>query len=562
MVESRAQYDYLIVGAGAAGCVLANRLSAAANTTVLLIEAGADIEPGREPADVRNVFPMAAFNPRYMWPDTRVHWGDHDSPSVPFPQGRILGGSSTVMGMWALRGRPEDYDEWARRGASGWGWDDVVPFFNQLENDQDFQGPLHGNAGPIPIRREPRTAWSPLAHAVHAETQARGWPHVDDLNADFRDGHCAMPNSRFENSRASSGICYLTAEVRRRPNLHIVTGRTVDRLVSDGRTILGVSALRPDGSTERFHARETLVTAGALRSPVILMRSGIGSAAALHAANIPVIVDRPGVGTNLQNHAVLYICAFLNGRGRESDAMRPAASTYLRWSSGIPGCSDGDLAIYVRSYLTWHALGRRMASLAPSLQQPASRGHITLDAREPAASPIIQFNFLSDERDLVRLMAATRLAVGLFDSAPLKNLCGDSFVLTDADRLMRYNRVTWQNALLARLAALTLAVNGRFGRRLLGRVARFRDAAELAGQDAELQRFIRAEVTGTGHVCGTCRMGPASDPTASCDPTGRVHGVRNLRVADASLMPTVPTGNTHIPTVMVAEKIAYSIIRS
>jgi 5-(hydroxymethyl)furfural/furfural oxidase len=584
------EIDYLIVGAGAAGSVLANRLSQAAGTRVLLIEAGDDIRPGEEPADIRSVFPLAAFNEHYMWRDTRVHWRRMgNSPVAPLPQGRVLGGSSTIMGMWALRGVPDDYDAWERDGATGWSWDHVLPYFRRLESDQDFNGPLHGTDGPVPIRREPYDTWSPMARVVHGEVTRRGWRHVEDLNADFGDGHCSMANSRFENSRASAGICYLTAAVRNRPNLQILTRHTVVRLLVEGRRIAGVVVRRPDGSEESFRARETILTAGALRTPVLLLQAGIGPARHLGSLGISVLADRPGVGQNLQNHPVMYVCALLKRGGREPLGLqpalglhspqgahsasgshsapgsrsslngRPAAATYLRWSSGLPGCGPADLAIYVRSYLTWHALGRRMASLAPALQRPASRGSITLTDRDPRALPRIEFNFLDDERDLSRLVAATRLAADLFSSQAVQEICGDAFVLTNASRLMRYNRITRQNAVRAQLAAACVDASTRFGLALLRRFADLQLANALVAQDSELAEFVKQHVTGTGHVCGTCRMGRPDDPSATCDPTGRVYDVQGLRIADASVMPTVPSGNTHIPTVMVAEKIAASL---
>jgi 5-(hydroxymethyl)furfural/furfural oxidase len=554
------EFDYLIVGAGAAGSVLASRLTEEPATCVLLVEAGEDLTPGQEPADIRNVFPLAAFNEKYMWPDTRVHWRTHDdSPAVPFPQGRLLGGSSSIMGMWALRGVPEDYDEWAAAGAQGWGWNDVLPYFCRLESDQDFEGACHGANGPVPIRREPRATWSPIALAVDGEMRRRQWPHIEDLNCDFRDGHCAIANSRYEHSRAAAGICYLTAAVRRRPNLKVLTGFTVNRLVAREKRIVGVEGQRADGSHETLFAREIVLTAGALRTPALLMQSGIGPAGHLQSMNIPVISDLTGVGENLQNHAVIYVCALLNAQGREPPGYRPAAATYLRWSSGGSGCNPSDMAMYIRSYLSWHALGRRIASLAPALQKPASRGRIRLDAANPRGLPRIEFNLLSDERDLKRLVSGTKTAIELFAMPQLREICGEPFVLTDPGGLMRFNRVSALNRARAALMAACLDLSPRFGAALLRQLAQMRSAADLASNDAALSSFVKEQVTGTGHVSGTCRMGSTDDALAACDATGRVRGVQGLRVADASIMPTVPSGNTHIPVIMVAEKLAATI---
>ncbi len=345
-------WDYAIVGGGTAGAVIASRLSENPSTRVVLLEAGRDLVPGRLPPDIASVFPLATFNERYVWRDLKVHWRtETNSPALPFQQGRILGGSGSVMGMWALRGVPEDYDGWAAAGAEGWSWKDVLPFFRRLEADCDFAGALHGVDGPIPIRRQKPRDWSPLATAVHAAAGTLGFTDIDDMNGDFRDGHCALPISRYADSRASGAICYLTAEVRRRPNLRVVTDATVTKLVLEGQHVCGVEVWHSDGRAGAYAAGETILAAGALHTPVLMMRAGIGPATHLADMGIAAVADRPGVGRNLQNHPLLPAVAIVPGALTESALDRPPAGTYLRWSSGVPGGAVGDMGLYVRSYL-------------------------------------------------------------------------------------------------------------------------------------------------------------------------------------------------------------------
>ena len=552
-------WDYVIVGGGTAGSVLASRLTEDPSARVLLVEAGQDVVPGQEPRDIASLFPQATFNNRYTWPGLHVHWRrPGDGPASPFQQGRILGGGGTVMGMWALRGVPDDYDGWERDGAVGWGWRDVLPFFRKLETDHDFQGPDHGTNGPVPIRRQPERDWSALAAAVHAVSARSGQADIADMNADFGDGHCTLPLSRFERSRASAAICYLTAEVRRRPNLKVLTDATVTRLTVSGRSVTGIELRRADGSLERVAASETIMAAGALQTPVLLMRAGIGPGAHLAQCGIPVLHHLAGVGRNLQNHPLLPALAVMPGRYAERGLDRPTAGTFLRWTMQ----TRGDMGMYVRSYLVWHALGRRLAMLAPVLLAPLSRGWVELSGPAPENAPVTAFNFFDRPADLHRMVDGFRRAAALFAAPKLRRLCGEAFAVVDAARLSRYNSLSRRNAALGWLGAKAFDLSPRLGTRLLATLAQQVPLADLLRDAAGLEGFVRANTVGTNHPTGTCRMGRADDPHSVVSVDGAVHGIGGLRVADASVMPSVPSGNTHIPTVMVAEKIATSILQA
>jgi 5-(hydroxymethyl)furfural/furfural oxidase len=552
--------DYLVIGGGTAGAVAAARLSQNPANRVILVEAGADIRPDAVPADIRDIFPLSTFNPAYVWPDLRVHWRGRDtSPAVAFQQGKVLGGGSAVMGMWAVRGMPDDYDAWREAGADGWSWSDVLPWFRRLETDHDFSGDMHGDSGPLPIRRQAPSEWSPLATSMQAIANADGLPDIADMNADFRDGHCVLPISRHETRRASAGLDYLTSAVRARVNLEVLSATQAQRLVVEEGRVAGAILLSDRRGPLTVRAGHTILTAGAIYSPVLLQRSGIGDGRRLAAAGITVCADRPGVGQNLQNHPFLPAVAWLKPGGRDAGRGRPPASTYLRWSSGFEGGFAGDMGLYVRSYLVWHALGRHMAMVGPVLMRPASRGSVRLDDARPDASPSVAFEFLSDPSDLQRMMDGFRRAARYLADPGLRAICGDAFMLTNAAQLGKFNALSRRNAGLAKLASWLLDAAPALGTFAISRFADMVPLSSFVQDDDRLAQFILDQIGGTNHVAGTCRMGRRDDPLAVVDSQGRLFGLDGLTVADASVMPTVPSGNTHIPTVMVAEKIVHAL---
>ncbi|KIG10908.1 GMC family oxidoreductase [Caballeronia concitans] len=556
------RFDYVIVGGGSAGCVLAHRLSAAPSVRVALIEAGADTPPGAVPAAILDSYPMPVFcGDTYIWPDLKAKATKHAAPRV-YEQGRVMGGGSSINVQSANRGLPRDYDDWAANGADGWSWRDVLPYFRKLERDVNFPGgELHGSDGPVPIRRIMPKDWPAFCHAFAKGMRANGLAELQDQNGEFGDGFFPGAFSNIDDARVSTAIAYLDEATRKRPNLSVHANLRVERIVMEGAAARGVVAIAGNGERVHFEANEVVLCAGALQSPAMLLRAGIGDARELAAQGIACTVDVPGVGRNLQDHPSLTFCHFLEPRFRMPLARRRASMTAARMSSGVAGCDDSDLYLSSATRAAWHALGNRLGLFFLWCNRPYSRGRVQLASPDAAAAPRVDLNLLDDERDLQRLAVGVRMLARIVDASGLGRDPRDFFPAAFSPRVKALSRVGDGNALLTSMLGVLLDTPAPLRRLLIERFfTRGLKMSALINDDRALDDFIRANVFGVWHASGTCRMGGPQDRDAVTDTEGRVRGTQGLRVVDASLMPRLPSANTNIPTIMIAEKIADAMV--
>lgn len=529
------QADYVIVGAGSAGCAIAYRLAEAGKNVLIIEHGGSDRGPFIQ-------MPAALSYPMNM---KMYDWGLKSDPEphlggrqLVTPRGKVIGGSSSINGMIYVRGHARDFDHWADTGAQGWGYADVLPYFKRMEHWHDGghggDPAWRGTDGPLHITRGPRK--NPLTRAFVAAGGQAGYQLTGDYNGEQQEGFGPFDATIYKGHRWSAASAYLRPALTR-PNCTLTRALARRVIIEDGRAV-GVEVSRGK-KVEVIRANvEVIIAASALNSPKLLMLSGIGPAAHLADHGIPVVADRPGVGQNLQDHLELYIqqaatkpvtlFAYWNLRGKAR-----IGAEWLLWKTGLGASNQFESAGFIRSRagvdypdIQFHFLpiavsydGKTapeghgfQAHVGP--MRSASRGQVTLRSADPEANPRIQFNYMSDPQDWVDFRQCIRLTREIFAQPAFDDYRGHEIQPGDA-----------------------------------------------AQTDADLDAFIRDHAESAYHPCGTCKMGAVDDPMAVVDPETRVIGVEGLRVADSSIFPRITNGNLNAPSIMVGEKAADHILR-